>query len=167
MTGWKIHLPILYAVLLGFGMILAGFSARGVDAQPYSAISPSFERSTITIETGTGPKTLTVEIARTPEQQQHGLMYRKEMAADAGMIFFNAKPRPMNMWMKNTYLPLDMLFFDPEGQITRIVRRAVPLSETIIPSGGPVAGVLELNSGSADKFGIHPGDYIRHPAFTQ
>lgn len=108
-----------------------------------------------------------VEVARTPEQQTQGLMFRRSMAPDAGMLFLNDPPRVMTMWMRNTFLPLDMIFFDQQGRVTRIAERTVPLSEAIIPSGGPVQGVLEVNAGTAAKLGLKPGDRLVHPSIRR
>ena len=126
------------------------------------------ELSSLEIVTADG-KThrFSVELARTPEQQSQGLMFRRTMAPDAGMLFINDPPRVMTMWMRNTFLPLDMIFFDPRGQVTRIAERTVPLSEAIIPSGGPVLGVLEVNAGVAARLGLKPGDRLVHPSIRR
>lgn len=125
-----------------------------------------FERREISIERRDGRDSLLVWLALTPEQQQQGLMWIRELPRDAGMLFLHASPRPMDMWMKNTYVSLDMLFFDPEGRITHIHRNASPLSEAIISSGSSVAGVLELLAGEADRRGIRPGDRITLPLLS-
>jgi uncharacterized membrane protein (UPF0127 family) len=101
-----------------------------------------------------------VEIAATPEQQERGLMFRDKMAADAGMIFPQESDRTMEFWMKNTYLPLDMIFIASNGRIAHIAPDAIPRSEKTIPSGGPIRAVLELNGGTAAKLGIHVGDIV-------
>ncbi len=104
-----------------------------------------------------------VEIAKTPEQQERGLMFRKEMADDAGMIFPQDSDRVMSFWMKNTYIALDMLFVESDGRISHIKPDATPLTETTIPSGGPIRAVIELNGGIAAKLGIHVGDKVVFP----
>ncbi|WP_254601921.1 DUF192 domain-containing protein [Sphingomonas bacterium] len=101
-----------------------------------------------------------VETAATPESQERGLMYRKYMPADQGMIFPMEPPRPATFWMKNTYLPLDIIFIGPDHRIISIAARAKPLSEDLIPCPQPVAAVLELNGGVAAKQGIKPGDVV-------
>jgi uncharacterized membrane protein (UPF0127 family) len=123
------------------------------------------EISALEISTAAG-KThrFAVELAVTPDEQQQGLMFRRTMAADTGMLFLNDPPRAMTMWMRNTFLPLDMIFFDARGRVTRIVERTVPHSEAIIPSGGTVRGVLEVNAGTAARLGLKPGDRLVHPA---
>jgi uncharacterized membrane protein (UPF0127 family) len=104
---------------------------------------------------------LTVELAIDPEQREQGLMYRRQMAADHGMLFDFGETRRVIMWMKNTYLPLDMLFIAEDGTVRTIHENAVPLSEAIIDSKEPVAFVLELNAGTVKRLGIRPGDRVR------
>ena len=123
-----------------------------------------FARGTLVIRSGAREHRFSVEIARTPREHSQGLMFRRRMAADAGMLFVYDPPRPVSMWMRNTYLPLDMLFIAPDGRISRIVERTVPLSEENIPSRGTVRAVLELNAGTASRLGIKPGATVRTPA---
>ncbi|MBT9370316.1 DUF192 domain-containing protein [Rhizobium sp. CSW-27] len=107
-----------------------------------------------------GRQDFTVELALDAEQRQQGLMYRTEMAEDHGMLFDFGDSRAVAMWMRNTLIPLDMLFIDARGRIVNIHQGAVPLSETIIPSGGPVKYVLELKGGVVAKRGIAIGDLV-------
>ncbi len=106
-------------------------------------------------------------MARNDADRAQGLMYRRAMPADQGMLFDFAKVGPVSMWMQNTYLPLDMLFVRPDGTIARIAANTEPLSTRTIPSGEPVLAVLELNAGTAAKLGIKPGDRIEHPLFKR
>lgn len=131
-----------------------------------AAAQAIFGTGRLSIETAAG-KThdFQVEIAETPEQRAQGLMFRREMAADAGMLFLFGGSQERAMWMKNTLIPLDMLFIDEKGKIVRIAERTVPYSTRAITSGGPVAAVLELNAGTASRLAIKPGDRVRHPAF--
>ncbi|HEV7305257.1 DUF192 domain-containing protein [Ensifer sp.] len=103
---------------------------------------------------------LTVELAVEPDQREQGLMFRKSMPADHGMLFDFGETRRVMMWMKNTYLPLDMLFVDTKGTVRTIREGAVPFSEAIIDSGEPVAFVLELNAGTVKRLQIRPGDRL-------
>ncbi|HLI11926.1 MAG TPA: DUF192 domain-containing protein [Alphaproteobacteria bacterium] len=131
-----------------------------------STRAASLPTAPLAIETSDGKAHhFTVEVANTPEARERGLMYRKSLAADAGMLFDFREPTPIAMWMKNTLIPLDMLFIDDHGRIVRVVERAVPLSLTPIPSGQPVLAVLEVASGTAARLGIKPGDRIESPAF--
>ncbi|TLX12253.1 DUF192 domain-containing protein [Rhizobium sp. MHM7A] len=120
-----------------------------------------FDKEPLLIETTAG-KTLrfTVEVAATGDQRARGLMFRKSMADDAGMIFDFGEPRRVAMWMENTILPLDMLFADTTGTIRHIKENATPYSRDIIDSMSEVKYVLELNAGVVSKFGIKPGDRI-------
>lgn len=119
-----------------------------------------FPRGEVTIERRGGRDSLHVWIADTDERSQQGLMWIRQLPADHGMLFPLNPPREMFMWMKNTYVSLDMLFYDAAGRVTHIQRRAVPLSEEIIESKGTVSGVLELLAGEAERRGIQIGDRI-------
>jgi len=99
------------------------------------------------------------EVARTPEEQARGLMYRRSMPRDVGMLFPFSEPRVASFWMRNTYLPLDLLFISPDGRVLN-VGRGRPLDETPIESDGPAAAVLELNQGEAARIGVKPGDRV-------
>lgn len=125
----------------------------------------AFETDDLSIETAEGAHDFQVEIARTGEERAQGLMFRRQLAADAGMLFLFDGSQVRAMWMKNTYIPLDMLFIDEAGKIVRIEERTVPFSERAIVSGSPVAAVLELNAGTASRLKIRPGDRVRHAAF--
>ncbi|ANM10374.1 MULTISPECIES: DUF192 domain-containing protein [unclassified Rhizobium] len=120
-----------------------------------------FDKEPLLIQTAAG-KVLhfTVEIASTPDQRAYGLMFRKAMADDAGMIFDFDEPRRVTMWMENTILPLDMLFADETGTIRHIKENAVPYSRDIIDSMGKVKYVVELNAGIVGKLAIKSGDRI-------
>ena len=95
-----------------------------------------------------------------------GLMFRTSLADDTGMLFPSATPREANMWMRNTYIPLDMVFIRADGTIHRIEAMTEPLSEAIIPSNGEVLAVLELAGGAATRLGLKPGDHVRHRIFA-
>ena len=125
----------------------------------------SFERSDIFIETKSGQHRFAVELAETPEQLSFGLMFRRALPQDAGMLFDYARPQRVAMWMKNTLIPLDMLFIDTSGHIVHIRQRAVPGSLEAISSKVPVRGVLELNGGTVSRLGITCGDKVRHKIF--
>jgi len=114
-----------------------------------------------------GQAQFTVEIADTDETRARGLMHRERMARSAGMLFIYDAPTEPSFWMRNTLIPLDMLFIDPEGRITRIHHEAQPLDETPIPGGPNVLMVLEINGGLARRLGITEGSEIRHPRLDQ
>jgi uncharacterized protein len=119
--------------------------------------------STATLFTESGMHRISVEIADTPETRERGLMHREEMARDAGMLFDFGEARSVSMWMKNTLIPLDMLFLRDDGTIANIARNARPLDLTPIPSSEPVRYVLELNGGAAAAYGARAGDRLEHP----
>ena len=108
-----------------------------------------------------------MELALTAADSATGLMHRQDMAADHGMLFRFDQTRQVLMWMKNTPLPLDMLFIDDDGTIVGIAKDTTPFSEAIIASPGPVRYVLELNAGTAERMGIAVGDVARHRAISE
>jgi uncharacterized membrane protein (UPF0127 family) len=125
----------------------------------------SFPTGDLTIESASGPHKFHVEIATTPAQLEQGLMFRQSMAPDAGMLFDFKMPSPVSMWMKNTFIPLDMLFIDNKGRIINIAERAVPHSLDTIGAAAPARAVLEVNGGTAARLGIRPGDRVMFPIF--
>ena len=124
-----------------------------------------FPSAALTILTASGSHKFTIELATTPEQMAQGLMFRRSLAPDAGMLFDYQTPSMATMWMKNTLIPLDMLFVDAGGQIVNIHERAVPGSLETIPAAAPVRAVIELNGGTAARLGIRPGDRVVYPLF--
>ncbi len=121
--------------------------------------------SPLSIRTGEAEHSFTVEIARTPEAIQQGLMFRQSLAENAGMLFDFGGVREASMWMKNTLMPLDMLFIDANGQIVAIARNTVPGSLRSVSPGVPVRAVLEIPAGRAKALGIKPGDTVVHTLF--
>ena len=112
-------------------------------------------KKNITIQTADGQQVkYQVELARTPEQQQKGLMNRTKLAPNTGMLFLFSPNRVAHMWMKDTLIPLDMVFFDRKGHVIHVHTNAKPQDETVISSIRPVAGVLEINAGEATKYNI-------------
>src|ERR1700730_853635 len=118
------------------------------------------------IVTKGGVRVFEVEMAVTPEEQEQGLMYRRELADGKGMLFDMGEERPAVFWMKNTYVSLDMIFIRSDGSIASIAANTKPLSEARIYSGAPVRGVLEVVAGTAKRYGIVPGDKVGHRLFT-
>jgi hypothetical protein len=113
----------------------------------------------LTIRSATGSHLFTVEVAATPEQQEHGLMFYRSLGADQGMIFPYDPPQDVSFWMRNTLIPLDMIFIRADGTIARIAH-AKALDETPVPAGEPVAAVLEIRAGRAAELGIREGDRV-------
>jgi uncharacterized membrane protein (UPF0127 family) len=108
-----------------------------------------------------------VEMAITPDERSLGLMHRDALDPMSGMLFIYPGPQDVNMWMHSTKIPLDMLFIGADGTIVKIKERAVPYSNEVINSGEPVVAVLELNGGSASRYGIRPGDRVQLPQIGQ
>jgi uncharacterized membrane protein (UPF0127 family) len=114
----------------------------------------------LTVRSANGEHRFTVEVAATPEQQARGLMYRRALAGDRGMIFPYDPPQPVGFWMKNTLIPLDIIFIRADGRIARIAANTTPHSLESVPSGEPVATVLEIRGGRAAELGIRAGDLV-------
>lgn len=116
-------------------------------------------------EKGTFP--YKVELANDDASREKGLMFRKQMPKDHGMLFVFAKNQVAYMWMKNTFIPLDMVFIREDGEVASIAKNAQPQSLAIISSGVRVRAVLELNAGEADSIGLKPGDRVKHKVFAK
>ena len=125
--------------------------------------APAADR--LVVETRKGPVEITVELATTPAQRERGLMFRKELAPRHGMLFDFHTEQPVAFWMRNTLIPLDMLFIDGGGRIVYVHPRAVPLALDPIGPEQPVRAVLEIGGGEAAALGIAAGDRVRHPIF--
>jgi uncharacterized protein len=144
--GWLIGLTALAAC------VVSGCTA---DARSRLQLVP------LSIQTSTTLVKLKVEIARSEDEQARGLMFRKSLPADGGMIFPQNPPRFASFWMKNTLIPLDMIFIRTDGSIARIQPETVPHSLTPVVSGEPVSAVLELAGGRSAELGISEGDMVR------
>jgi uncharacterized membrane protein (UPF0127 family) len=114
----------------------------------------------LTIQSGTGRHRFTVEVARTAEEQARGLMYRRSLAGDRGMVFPYDPPQEVGFWMKNTYIPLDIIFIRADGRIAKIAANTTPLSLEPVSSLEPIATVLEIRGGRAAELGIREGDLV-------
>lgn len=123
-----------------------------------AAEAPKLEPLSITTDRGTVK--FEVEIAATDESRETGLMYRSSLAPDRGMLFDFIQTQEVYFWMKNTYVPLDMIFIRADGTVASVAENTVPLSETVVPSKAPVRFVLEVVAGTAAKIGLKPGDHV-------
>ena len=150
------------SVLLS-GSILVMLTCIGAATE--STASDSRSDSTLIIATRNAEHRFTIELARTPAEMERGLMFRDRLAPDHGMLFLYEEDRAVSFWMKNTLIPLDLIFADATGRIVQIAERAVPMSTALISSDGPVRAVLEVNGGTADRLDIAVGDRLVHPAF--
>ncbi len=147
---WALALMLMLAAV---GLTVSG-AARAAELQ------------TLEIVTRSGVQVFAVEVATTEEEKRTGLMYRKELPDGRGMLFDFSPEQEISMWMKNTFIPLDMIFIRADGRILRIAENTVPQSTAIIPSRGRAKGVLEVIAGTAKKYGIAPGDRVAHPLFN-
>jgi uncharacterized membrane protein (UPF0127 family) len=130
-------------------------------------VAPAYAAGEAALEivTKTGVRAFTVELATNDAERERGLMYRKELPEGRGMLFDFQHDRPVAFWMRNTYIPLDMIFIRGDGRILSIAENTQPLSDGLIPSGGSVRAVLEVIGGTARKLGIAPGDRVESPVF--
>jgi uncharacterized membrane protein (UPF0127 family) len=144
-------MPLAMALALS---VFAGATAQAASIQP------------LEIVTKNGVHVFSVEMATTEQEKETGLMYRKELPDGKGMLFDFSPEQQVSMWMKNTFISLDMIFIRADGRILRIAENTEPQSTRIIPSGGLAKGVLEVIAGTAKKYGIEPGDRVAHPLFN-
>ena len=131
------------------------------------APATAFGTGSLTLRTDSGPHSFNIEIANSGGERALGLMYRRELAADAGMLFLYDPPQPITMWMRNTILSLDMIFIGTDGRVHRIESHTEPFSTDIISSDGTVQGVLEVNAGTANKIGLKVGDEVLFPGLRK
>lgn len=147
-----------------FALVLTACAALFAAAPPAWAQA---KLETLTIASAKGKNEFQVEVMRTDEERARGLMNRAYLPADRGMLFDFKEPQIAAMWMKNTLIPLDMVFIRKDGTIANIAENTEPHSLRTISSSEPVLGVLELNGGTASKLGIAPGDKVEHPLFKR
>ena len=147
------------AFLFAFGLAACALAAEILGPQPTLPQAP------LIIETSKGPARFTVEMATTWSEQERGLMFRKSLAPNVGMLFDFGNESMQAFWMKNTLIPLDMLFIKANGTVARIASNAKPLSEDSIPSYEPVRAVLEIPGGRAAQLGLKAGDIVRQTIF--
>jgi len=151
---WALHSGRVCRALLFAGLLLAAFAVRAATVEQLEIVTKG------------GVRVFEVEMAVTPQEQESGLMYRRELPEGKGMLFDMGEERPAVFWMKNTYVSLDMIFIRADGSIARIAESTTPLSEARISSGALVRGVLEVAAGTARRYGIAPGDWVGHRLFT-
>src|SRR5262247_2150871 len=150
--------------------LLVLLAALSVLTQPSAGVAvrlAAAELQPLEIASKSGVHVFAVELASTPAEQAKGLMFRRQLPEGQGMLFDFHKEQPTSFWMKNTYIPLDMIFIRADGRILRIAENTEPHSTKIISSGGLARGVLEVIAGTAQKYGIQPGDRVAHPLFNK
>jgi uncharacterized membrane protein (UPF0127 family) len=160
MSGRKSLAAFAFAVALP---LLAPQASMLALAEQPAPMLLAVEPQPLVAETGAGPRSFTIEIADSADERSRGLMFRETMADDHGMLFIFEQEKPVAFWMKNTPMPLDLVFIDQKGEI-RAVLPGEPFSEAVITPGAPVRFVLELKAGTAARNGIAAGDHVRHPA---
>lgn len=133
---------------------------------PTASAAENLKIEGLDVVTRHGIRRFAVEIADTPATQEQGLMYRKKLGAGRGMLFDFHTPQSVSFWMRNTLIPLDIIFIDADGRIVSVARNAKPMSDDLIPSGGPVLGVLELRGGRFAEIGAQVGDQVRERIFV-
>jgi hypothetical protein len=151
----------ILALLLSFG----GNPGRAEEPKP-GVTSEQKPRKVLEIATRNGVQVFSVEVVDNDEDRARGLMFRRDLPERYGMLFDFGRDENVSMWMRNTYIPLDMIFIEANGRILRIAENTEPLSERIIPAGGPVRAVLEVAGGTAQKLGIAAGDRVGYPIFN-
>ena len=129
-----------------------------------SAVRAECDSARVDLRGDWGQARFTVEVADTPGERSLGLMHRTSLPRSAGMLFVYERPQPVSFWMRNTLIPLDMIFMDETGTVQHVHENAIPLDETGIPGGDDIQYVLEINGGLAGRLGIEPGSELRHPA---
>jgi uncharacterized membrane protein (UPF0127 family) len=154
-VGWaeRFGRAAAVALLIALVLVIAQPTGRAADAD------------TLEIVSKTGVHVFAVELAVSDEQRTRGLMFRRALPEGQGMLFKFEPDQVIQMWMHNTYIPLDMIFIRSDGRILRIAENTKPESDNIISSGAPARGVLEVIAGTARKLGIAPGDRVAHPWF--
>jgi uncharacterized protein len=156
-----------WCLALGTAIALAGSTAALAQNGPLEDLA-AFERGKLEISDGKKVKlTFDVWLADSPSRQAQGLMFVRALPEMRGMLFVHESPKPISMWMKNTYIPLDMVFIDAQGRIQQIVERATPHSLDIIRSKEPALAVLEIAGGEARRLGLHSGQHVAHPALAK
>lgn len=158
-TLWNLMVTVFLAAGIAGGW--AGYRHLDKNPGPVEGRPPVFSSINLEIRTAHGRSHLfSAEVAITPEQQEYGLMFREALAPDAAMLFVYDPPQMVSFWMKNTRLPLDMLFLRADGEIVKIIPRAEPYDLTPKNSDQPVGGVVEINGGEAEQLGIAVGDRV-------
>lgn len=148
-------------------LLLTGAGAACAQSVPLEDLD-RFPRGKLDIHVGkTKPLTFKIWLADTPQRQSQGLMFVRALPTQRGMLFVHESPKPISMWMKNTFIPLDMVFIDAQGRIQQIVANTTPHSLETIRSDQPALAVLEIGGGEARRLGLKAGQQISHPAFDR
>lgn len=171
-TGALTAALLLCVGVLGPSTAAPAATVASRDAAPASVVvlvqADATDETVAVLETASGPHRFTIEVADTPDERATGLMFRETMATDAGMLFdYGFDQQGVAFWMKNTPLPLDMIFIRSDGTVTQIAADTTPFSLQPVPSRDAVRFVLEVNAGTAARIGLKPGDRLVHPRVTR
>jgi len=153
-------LPVFLLLLVASS--LPGFAQSLPGGRPLEDLA-RFPTTTLEIRSAGRKASFDIWVADTPPREEQGLMFVRDLPADRGMIFLEATPRIASMWMKNTYIPLDMVFIRADGRVAAVFANTVPFSETVISANEPVKAVLEIKGGEAARRGIQVGDLVTSP----
>jgi uncharacterized membrane protein (UPF0127 family) len=153
----NLMVQFLFSLILGLGLM--------VSSPPSFAADNIAGKFVVVVDTASGPKSFGVEVAEDEASREQGMMFRTGLKPDRGMLFDFHTPQPVTFWMKNCLISLDMIFIRADGVIANIHANAKPGDTTLLPSDGPILGVLEIGGGLSAKLGIRPGDKVRHPMF--
>jgi len=163
------YFRIVAVVLLAVGILSSGAGFTRVSFAPHEPLNPAKAQSLpltlLEIQSGGTIHKFRVEVAETAKQQEIGLMHRTELPADHGMLFAYERPQAMRFWMRNTFIPLDMLFMKGDGRIASIDENVQPHDETPVGPSARMSAQLELPGGTVARLGIKVGDVVRHPFF--
>ena len=162
-TSWRLVVRALVAGLVAAVAILYFFGNGSSAGQDQNPVGP---RSSLSIETSTGVYPYQVEVADTEESRSRGLMFRREMGPNEGMLFVNGEAGVRCFWMHNTFVPLDLVFISDKGRVVSVAHGAKPRSDNRIPAAAPIRFVLELPTPEAQRIGLAVGDNVRHPAIN-
>jgi uncharacterized membrane protein (UPF0127 family) len=154
------RLWLLALIVAGAALLLYAGAGRAQSQNPPLEELSAFPQTTLTVSGGGGTHQFSIWVANTAPREEQGLMFVRELPADKGMVFIGAQPKVWNMWMKNTYVPLDMLFVAVDGRVVKIAH-AIPHDETTISSDVPVNAVIELEGGISDKLHLKVGDLAK------
>jgi uncharacterized membrane protein (UPF0127 family) len=154
--------PLAFALLV----LVSGLLPAAAQASNEGSLA-AHKLEIVKVSTKSGDRTFTVEIANTPNQRARGLMFRTRLSERHGMLFDFGRDQEIRMWMKNTLIPLDMIFIQSDGRIHRIEQNTEPGSLRLISSNGPVRAVLEMSAGTSNKYGLAPGDRVIDPRFSR
>jgi uncharacterized membrane protein (UPF0127 family) len=165
MAGFMTILNILRILCLVLAFDACLWALQAKEWTPHEPLDPKKAQALRESPLSIGSNKFTVELADDDKEREIGLMHRGQMATDHGMLFDFVTPRRVGFWMRNTFIPLDMLFMKSDGEIVSIIENVTPHSETPVGPERPVRAVLELNGGTVKKLGLKVGDVVHHTAF--